>query len=124
MDVSKLPLHKYLPRFVRRFLSKPLKREVRFLYQRLTRGWDDGQTFSLDYSLAKIILPRLKRFREITIATPSDMEEKEWKDQLDKMIAAFEFAGSEERWVADPKEFKKHQKGINLFAKHFFGLWW
>lgn len=119
-----MDVHKYLPRFVNRILARPLKRDVRFLYQRLTRGWDDGDTFSLDYSLAKIILPRLKRFREITIGVPSDMEADSWTRELDKMIAAFEFAGSEARWLAKPEEFDKHQEGLELFAKHYFSLWW
>jgi hypothetical protein len=102
----------------------PTKRDIRFFWQRRTRGWDDGDTFSLDHSLAKVILPRLKRFKEVTIAYPSDMSEKEWAENLDKMIAAFEFAGSEERWMAGPKEYEKHQEGIDLFAKHYWGLWW
>ena len=39
----------------------PYRRAVRHLYQRLTRGWDDSQTYSLDYSLGQIIAPRLSR---------------------------------------------------------------
>jgi hypothetical protein len=102
------------------------KRDFRFLKQRLTRGWDDGDTFSLDYSLAKLIAPRLKRFKEITVGdyNTADPERQQWYDELDKMIAAFEFAGSEERWMAKPEEFKKHQEGLKLFAEHYFGLWW
>jgi len=103
---------------------KSLKREVKFLYQRLTRGWDDGETFSLDYSLAKLIAPRLRKFSEIRRGYPSDMTDKEWQIILDKMIAAFEFAGSEASWDAPPSEFEKHQEGINLFAKFFHSLWW
>lgn len=100
------------------------KRSRRFFWQRLTRGWDDGDTFSLDYSLAKIIAPRLKRFKEVTIGVPLDMKEQEWNDKLDKMIAAFEFAGSEDRWSAKPEDFKKHGEGIKLFAEHYWQLWW
>ncbi len=112
-------------RWLRRLKSKlPSKRDIRFWWQRRTRGWDDGDTFSLDHSLAKVILPRLKRFKEVTIAHPSDMSEKEWEEKLDKMIAAFEFAGSEERWMAKPEEYTKHQEGINLFAEYYWALWW
>lgn len=117
-------MFRFIRRFIRRLRHRPIKRDVKFLFQRLRRGWDDGETFSLDHSLAKLVAPRLKRFKEITIAHPPDLSEKEWADELDKMIAAFEFAASETRWVAPPDEYKKHQEGIDLFAKHFFGLWW
>lgn len=100
------------------------KRDVRFVWQRLTRGWDDGDTFSLDYSVAKVILPRLKRFRQLTIGTPANLEEKEWQEILDKMIASFEFAASEERWNAGPEDYEKHNEGLDLFAKHYWSLWW
>lgn len=100
------------------------KRSLRFLWQQLTRGWDDSETWSLDYSLGKIIAPRLKRFKEVQGGYPSDLTEQEWAKKIDKMIAAFEFAGSEARWNAGPEEYDKHQKGIELFAENFFGLWW
>ena len=100
------------------------KRSIRFLHQRLTRGWDDSETFSLDYSLAKIILPRLKRFRQVTIGTPGEMSNQEWIDKLDKMIAAFEFAASEERWNASIEDYEKHNEGLDLFAQHYWQLWW
>jgi hypothetical protein len=109
---------------IRRLIHKPWKRSFRFFLQRRTRGWDDGDTFSLDYSLAKVILPRLKRFKKLTIAVPCELEEKEWHDILDKMIAAFEFSGSESRWSADQEEFLKHQEGLDLFAQYYWALWW
>lgn len=112
---------------VYRWLREPWrlkKRSFRFLQQRLTRGWDDSETWSLDYSLAKLILPRLKRFRQITIATPGYLEEAEWQEKLDKMIAAFEFGASEERWSAGPEEYKKHEEGLKLFAEYYWALWW
>lgn len=100
------------------------KRTILFLWQRITRGWDDSETWSLDYSLAKIILPRLKRFKEVSPMTPYGTTEAEWNATLDKMIAAFEFFGGEERWLAAHEEYGKHQEGINLFAEHYAGLWW
>lgn len=110
-------MESFVPRWVRVKLSRyrPWKRTLKFFWQRCTRGWDDSETWSLDHSLGKLIAPRLKRLRDITIGVPADMEEQEWKEKLDKMIAAFEFAGSEERWTAPPAEFKKHQEGLQLF---------
>jgi hypothetical protein len=100
------------------------KRARRFFWQRMTRGWDDSETWSLDYSLAKVILPRLKRFKQITIATPGELKEQEWNDILDKMIVTFEFAASEERWNATPEDYDKHNEGLKLFAEYYWALWW
>lgn len=112
-------------RFYHKYLTpRMLKRRIRFLYQRLTRSFDDSETWSLDYSLSKIILPRLKRFKELKNGTPYHVSEEEWQSNLDKMIAFFEFASSEERWNAAPDEYEKYNEGIDLFAKHFYDLWW
>lgn len=102
----------------------PSKRDIKLFWQRRTRGWSDDETWSLDYSLAKIILPRLKRFKEITPAHPADITREEWMNIIDKMIIAFEFASSDSRWEDAPGEYEKHQEGIDLFAKYFFALWW
>lgn len=111
---------------LRRRINDPklLKRDAKFAWQRATRGFDDGDTFSLDYSLALAILPRLRRFKEVANGTPGDLTEQEWHAILDKMISAFEFSCSEERWNAETAEYLKHQEGVDLFAKHFFSLWW
>ena len=42
------------------------KRFWKFLYQKLTRGWTDAETWSLDYTFAKYMLPRLERYEELT----------------------------------------------------------
>lgn len=105
--------------------NKKWKRSIRFLYQRLTRGWDDSDTWSLDQPLAKLILPRLRRFNEIRGGHPSSLTEEEWNTILNKMIAAFEWYASEDRYGADEFEnIKKHQEGIDLFAEWYAGLWW
>lgn len=109
---------------VRKVKSSTDKRARKFLWQRVTRGWDDSETWSLDHSLAKLILPRLKRFKQITIGIPGDMKEQEWNDILDKMIATFEFAASEERWSATPEDYDKHKEGLQLFAEYYWALWW
>jgi hypothetical protein len=100
------------------------KRSIKYFWQRHTRGWDDSETWSLDYSLAKIVLPRLKRFKEIGFAIPVPLSEEEWFSTLDKMIAAFEFAASEKRWSAGPEEYEKHNEGLMLFAQYYWALWW
>lgn len=115
-------------RWLRYTKTSTKKRDARFLLQRVTRGWGDDDTFSLDYSLAKLIAPRLRRFKEITIGndySKLSTERKEWAEELDKMISAFEWYGSENRWNDNEFEMmKKHQEGLDLFAKYYGGLWW
>lgn len=110
----------------KRWIKNPslIRRSIRFWWQRRTRGWDDSETWSLDYSLPKVILPRLKRFRDLTIGTPGELSPDDWNNMLDKMIAAFEFYGSDEHWNAPSEEWKKHHEGIKLFAEWYGALWW
>lgn len=106
---------------------KLLKRSLRFVYQRVIRGFDDSETWSLDHSLAKLILPRLKQFNKIRTGYPSDITDEEWEAILHEMIAAFEWFASDDRWNFGPEyeaRFKKAQKGVELFAKHYHSLWW
>jgi hypothetical protein len=101
----------------------PSKRDIKYFWQRRTRGWDDSQCWSLDYSLAKLIAPRLKRFKEVTVSFPHGLSCQEWNDILDQMIASFEYFGSEERWDSTDDESIKHQEGVDLFAKWYNHLW-
>lgn len=109
---------------IRDVIERFSKKEFKYFHQRLMRGFDDTETFSLDHSLAKIILPRLKRFKELSIARPYDMTESEWNIILDKMIFSFEFAASD-RLFADPNdEWAEYQEGLELFGKHYSNLSW
>ena len=98
-----------------------IKRKIRFWYQRRTRGFDDSETFSLDYSLAKLILPRLQRFKQVSIdVLPSEMTSEEWSEILDKMINAFDYYSSKRRWSST----EDHEEGLKLFAQYYTDLWW
>lgn len=112
-----------------------LKQSVKFFEQRLFRGWDDSETWSLDYSLAKHILPRLERLRQKVSQSPAtplldDDDCKKWFDTLDKMIFAFtkiieQNDGEETLSIDDEnKENEKIQEGLDLFGKHYRNLWW
>jgi hypothetical protein len=100
-------------------------KKIHYWWQRRTRGWDDTETYSLDYSLAKLIIPRLKRFKELKGGCPGDLTYEEWDQQLDKMIFAFEFLGSDERWGCyDEEIWDRVAQGLKLFYKRYMNLWW
>ena len=102
------------------------KRSVRFLYQRLTRGWDDTETWNLDARLSEHIIPRLKRFKEVNQCYPPDLTPETWDIVIDKMIFSFEWTASpcEDRIMMDDKNSAKVREGLDLFAKYFQHLWW
>ena len=106
-----------------------IKRWFKHFWQRRTRGWDDRETWNLDYSLALIIAPRLKRFKELTHCHPMDITMNQWYNVLDKMIFTFEkLADDEYQWpgIGDNSEetIKAVEEGRELFHKYYHDLWW
>ena len=107
-----------------------IKRSIRFFFQRIFRGWDDSETWSLDYPIAKFILPRLKRFKELNDAFPLDTTPESWDEELDEMIWCFNFMITQRDWgrvgadFGTKEEWERSQKGLELFAKRYFDLWW
>lgn len=43
---------------------KVIKRNIRYWFQRRTRGWSDDETWNLDYEFIKWINSRFKKFKE------------------------------------------------------------
>jgi hypothetical protein len=106
---------------------------------------DSDDTYSLDYTLALVIVPALKRFKKDAKGTlwgcflPSEHMDnsvrmtkgqrnrneraarKQQDEVLDKMIHAFEL-------VIDDKALNRNlpeiQEGLELFAKYYRHLWW
>ena len=90
---------------------------------------DPHDTWSLDHTLAQIIVPCLKQFKDKLNGYPvidnsvSGLEAFEnWKSILDKMIYSFEFICSEDFYNSDISP-DKVQEGLDLFGKHYMHLW-
>ena len=96
---------------------------LEYKLQRLERGFDDTETWNLYVTIAGFVVPRLKRFKEVTIGYPASMTEKEWDECLDKMIFAFETVLNEDDDI-DICDNEKVVEGLSLFAKHYLHLWW
>lgn len=109
----------------------------------------DRDTWALDYTIAKFALPRLKRFKEISITYPGTEEvptPEAWNEILDKMIFSMEYIIqdnsnnsigvelhqqslngeiSKEKWLEREKKYGEQvQEGLDLFGKYFRALWW
>lgn len=110
---------------IRRLLDWHLiKRRFRLLYQRLTRGWADSDTWALDLVIAKFALPRLKRFRELNNGHPCNMTEEAWNARLDDMIYALTYAANEDLQYDRSIDLVRVERGLRQFGKYFLHLWW
>lgn len=115
------------------FLDKTDDRYKDQLKQLKEDGFSDTETWSLYTTMAEFILPRLRRFKEITPAYPMGSSMEKWQEQLGEMIFAFEWTLAEdemtEEYQALNEEDKKanwerHEAGMALFGEAFMGLWW
>lgn len=97
--------------------------EPMFKEQRLKRGFDDTETWSLRDTITDFILPRLKRYREIIDGTIIDSYGLYKK--IDLSIRAFEIVKKEDETGGVTKEeWKEFDKGMAAFHKVFMRLWW
>ncbi len=100
--------------------------------QRLERGFDNSETWSLDSTIARFIEPRLRVFKEIHRGYPGNLTEEKWNEILDKMVKAFEYINNEDLGIDENERgLKKYEKreqiikeGLDLFREYFFALWW
>lgn len=121
--------------------------KIKWFFQKLFRGFSDDELWNLDNTIAKWILPRLKRFKKDSIAFPAELGiPDKWDEILDKMIWSFDYIVNQDkyedeimekykdneldeeghyRWIKDANELsKKCQEGLDLFGTYFRSLWW
>lgn len=90
-------------------------------------------TWSMDHTLAHIIVPMLKQLKATKHGHPFAMTEQEWDDILDEMIWAFEQKCRDD-WMDDYEctleslaEAKVHEErmtnGFRLFGTYYENLW-
>lgn len=116
--------------------DKRYKRTYRHFIQRRRGGFDDSDTYSLDHTVAKFILPRLKRFKEVNNGFPAREEAstfEDWDQIIDKMIFAFEVYArgawnkdeiADELNISLSELESRCQEGLILFGKWYRDLWW
>jgi hypothetical protein len=88
------------------------KKLEKFQKQRLERGFDDSEWYTLNNTILSFALPRLKEFKTSSISYPCDMTVKEWDVILDNMISEIE-------------DYISGADGVEptLFFKYFSQLW-
>jgi hypothetical protein len=106
--------------------------------QRLTRGFDEPDLWDLESSLAKIIAPRLRAFRDmkknsvpvsdvphahciLSLDEDQPIEECLWFAMIDKMYQAFQMIADDE--INSRSQERYVREGLALFATYFQHLW-
>jgi len=99
------------------------KREMEFKKQRLERGFDDSETWSLRDTIANFVIPRLERYEEIS---------KDFLNRDDELVSEIKCFLTAMKLVArdrgtlilTKKEEKQMWEGLENFPKIFMSLWW
>lgn len=100
-----------------------IKRRIRFIYQKLTRGFSDDEMWDLGGDTIKYVLPRLKRYREICPCYPGwHTSLEEWRKDLDDMIYAFEIYSKDSPVLKYNR--RRYKRGMRLFGENLRALWW
>lgn len=117
---------------------KELKRDIKYAYQRVVRGYDDMFIWEMRSEHSRLMIKALKQFKESHVGSPiirkKDLHSKNttnnchtyWTSILDKMITGFEAKIALDNFP-EKKQIKKLEKqwneGIQLFIKHYDSLW-
>jgi hypothetical protein len=98
-------------------------RELIFREQRLSRGFDDSETWSLDYTIAKFIVPRLERYQEI--AKEFLARDEKLVSEIDEFLEAMKLVIREGDgdFLSDEEQTQK-ERGLENFPRIFNSLWW
>ena len=126
IKIKKYPTHRFYHNWLYDWFGYSPK-------QRTSIKIHNYDTWSMDDTLALIILPMLVQLKETKHGYPANLTEQEWDDILDEMIWAFEQKCRDD-WMADYDYNKWDQEGANahqermtngfrLFGTYFENLW-
>jgi len=105
-----------------RFRFKSVFRILKLWWQWLTKGISDDELWSFDVTIAKFILPRLKRFKVLEEEIHDNG--RGYMDDLDKAIRAMDLiANTDCDWLFDEKQRQEVEEGLKIFAEIFPRLW-
>lgn len=107
---------------IRRFRSEARFR-LRGAWQYLTKGYADSELWNLDTTIARFLLPRVRRFASNTHSYPSELTEQQWAEILNEIRIALEVAAKGEYWDLSKEEHERVQRGFELLGKWFQNLW-
>ena len=104
--------------------------KIQYFLQRVFRGWDDRETWDLEFEFLRWIYPRLKRFKQISIAHPINFTEKEWDNFLEQLLLRTEkvihnYDRLTELSLEEEEEvMKEKEKVVQIIADNFKNFGW
>ena len=101
-----------------------LRRKLKFWWQRRTRGWDDRDTWNLDIAISEFVIPRLERFRELTICHPPDLTMEKWQDMMGDMIYGLKWGAVLIEDLGNAPDWARVERGLKAFSERYRDLWW
>ena len=139
IKIGKYPIHRFYHNWLYNWFGYSPK-------QRTSIKIHDYDTWSMDHTLAHIVLPMLVQLKLTQHGHPANLTEQEWDDILDEMIWAFEqkcrddWEGDYYTYDDDPEGMfglklvwedreghQAHQErmtnGFSLFGKYYENLW-
>jgi len=96
--------------------------------QRKKRGFDDTEVWNLHYTMYQFMIPRLERFRDITMSFPSTETVESYNEKLNFIIdsfkARYELYEKCDISVKEEKEIRENaDKAAFLLGMLWFDLW-
>jgi hypothetical protein len=96
--------------------------------QRKKRGFDDTEVWNLHYTMYQFMIPRLERFRDITISIPSAETVESYNEKLNFIIdsfkARYELYEKCDVSIKEEKEIRENaDKAAFLLGMLWFDLW-
>ena len=94
-----------------------------FVEQRMDRGFDDSETWSLRDTIGNFIIPRLKRFKELR--QEHVMDKNDMLNKIDLSIRAFELLVRDKgAFLLSFEEELAYEKGMRAYNEIFLDLCW
>jgi len=87
---------------------------------------DKWDTWSMDHTLAYIIVPMLNQLKETMHGYPSELTAESWNEILDEMIWAFTYKRDNFNTLMDKDREAAQERmtnGFILFGKYYENLW-
>ena len=104
-------------------LFNPKENKIDKRYHPDEDGVAPAELWSLDYTIALYIYPRIKKFRKITMGYPGRLTEEQWDDILGKIELAFKLIVLDQLASLTDEEHKSIEEGLDLFREYYFHLW-
>jgi len=120
---SKDPKYSGIPNINFSLTDKDDEREEKFSKQRIERGFDNSETWSLLNTIASFIIPRLELYEEL--AKDTIIRDKILIDNINKFLNALKLINRNDgELIFTDEEQQELDDGLSKFKDIFMSLWW